>query len=31
VLEEASALKEANRCLNCCRLCYDKDTEKAAA
>lgn len=31
VLEEAAALKEANRCLNCCRLCYNKDTEKVAA
>jgi formate dehydrogenase (NADP+) beta subunit len=31
VLSEAAALQEADRCLNCCRLCYDKDTEKAAA
>ena len=31
VLSEAAALKEADRCLGCCRLCYDKDTEKAAA
>jgi len=29
VLSEASALGEANRCLSCCRLCYNKD--KAAA
>ncbi len=25
VISEADALKEANRCLNCCRLCYDPD------
>ena len=31
VLPEESALKEASRCLNCCRLCYNKDTEKKAA
>jgi len=29
VLSEESALGEANRCLSCCRLCYNKD--KAAA
>lgn len=26
VLNEPDALKEAERCLNCCRLCYFKDT-----
>jgi formate dehydrogenase beta subunit len=31
VLPEDSALKEASRCLNCCRLCYNKDTENKAA
>jgi len=25
VLSEEDALKEANRCLTCCRLCYNKD------
>jgi hypothetical protein len=25
VLSEDKALKEANRCLNCCRLCYNPD------
>ncbi|MCF8052802.1 MAG: FAD-dependent oxidoreductase [Desulfobacterales bacterium] len=29
VLPEEEALREANRCLNCCRLCYNPD-EKAA-
>jgi len=29
VLPEKEALREANRCLNCCRLCYNPD-EKAA-
>ena len=27
VLPEETALKEAGRCLNCCRICYDPDTE----
>ncbi len=27
VLPEEAALKEAGRCLNCCRICYDPDTE----
>ncbi len=25
VISEADAKKESSRCLNCCRLCYDKD------
>ena len=28
VISEPDALHEANRCLNCCRLCYDPDTIK---
>ncbi|MCG8532300.1 MAG: FAD-dependent oxidoreductase [Desulfovibrionales bacterium] len=27
VLSEEDAQKEANRCMNCCRLCYNPDTE----
>ena len=30
VLAEADALAEANRCLNCCRLCYNPDLLAAA-
>ena len=26
VLTEEEAMKEADRCLDCCRLCYNKDT-----
>ncbi|WP_320040418.1 FAD-dependent oxidoreductase [uncultured Desulfobacter sp.] len=26
VLDEEEALREANRCLNCCRICYNPDT-----
>ncbi|MFO7885167.1 MAG: FAD-dependent oxidoreductase [Desulfobacteraceae bacterium] len=29
VLSEKDALQEANRCLNCCRLCYNPDVETA--
>jgi len=29
VLEESDALAEANRCLGCCRICYNKDKEAA--
>jgi NADPH-dependent glutamate synthase beta subunit-like oxidoreductase len=25
VISEADAIREANRCLNCCRICYNKD------
>ena len=28
VLDEESALRESDRCLRCCRTCYDKDTER---
>jgi len=31
VLSEEAALKEADRCLNCCRLCYNPDINKTAA
>jgi NADPH-dependent glutamate synthase beta subunit-like oxidoreductase len=31
VLPEDQALKEASRCLNCCRVCYNPDVSKAAA
>lgn len=31
VLPEDEALRESERCLNCCRLCYNKDTEKGQA
>ncbi|GBC61946.1 electron transporter RnfB [Desulfonema ishimotonii] len=31
VLPEDVALKEASRCMNCCRLCYNPDTKKTAA
>jgi hypothetical protein len=27
VLPEANALQESNRCLSCCRLCYNMDTQ----
>ncbi|MEE4355523.1 MAG: FAD-dependent oxidoreductase [Desulfococcaceae bacterium] len=30
VLPEQEALREANRCMNCCRLCYNPDIQKAA-
>jgi NADPH-dependent glutamate synthase beta subunit-like oxidoreductase len=30
VLSETDAIYESERCLNCCRLCYDKDTKEAA-
>ncbi len=30
VISEETAIKEAGRCLNCCRLCYNPDVEKAA-
>lgn len=30
VISEKTALAESGRCLNCCRICYNKDTEKAA-
>jgi len=30
VLNETDAIYESERCLNCCRLCYDKDTKEAA-
>ncbi|MDX9786823.1 MAG: RnfABCDGE type electron transport complex subunit B [Desulfobacterales bacterium] len=29
VISEASAAYESNRCLNCCRICYNKDTQAA--
>ena len=29
VISEAEALAESNRCLYCCRLCYDKDKDAA--
>ena len=29
VLQEEDALRESQRCLNCCRLCYDKDKNAA--
>ncbi len=29
VLPEDKAIEEANRCLNCCRLCYDPDIKSA--
>ena len=29
-LPESEALGESERCLSCCRLCYNKDTEQAA-
>jgi NADPH-dependent glutamate synthase beta subunit-like oxidoreductase len=29
VLSEDKAIEEANRCLNCCRLCYDPDIKSA--
>jgi formate dehydrogenase (NADP+) beta subunit len=25
VISEEDAARESNRCLNCCRLCYDPD------
>jgi NADPH-dependent glutamate synthase beta subunit-like oxidoreductase len=27
VLDEEEAHREANRCLNCCRICYNPDTQ----
>jgi hypothetical protein len=30
-LPEDEALREANRCLSCCRLCYNPDLEKDVA
>jgi len=30
VISEEDAKYESNRCLNCCRICYDKDGERAA-
>ena len=30
VITEEDAKYEANRCLNCCRICYDKDSDRAA-
>ena len=30
VISEEDARYESNRCLSCCRICYDKDSEKAA-
>ncbi|GAI91131.1 unnamed protein product, partial [marine sediment metagenome] len=29
-ITEEEALKEANRCMNCCLTCYDKDIEEAS-
>ena len=26
VISEVDAQHESNRCLNCCRICYDKDS-----
>jgi hypothetical protein len=26
VISETDALRESSRCLNCCRICYDKDS-----
>ncbi|MFW6333672.1 MAG: FAD-dependent oxidoreductase, partial [Desulfosalsimonas sp.] len=31
VLPETEAISEAARCLNCCRLCYDPDSDQNAA
>jgi len=30
VISEEEAKYESNRCLNCCRICYDKDSDRAA-
>jgi hypothetical protein len=30
VITEADAKHESNRCLNCCRICYDPDRTTAA-
>jgi homotetrameric NADPH-dependent glutamate synthase len=30
-IQEADAKRESGRCLDCCRLCYNKDQEKPAA
>ncbi len=30
VITEEDAKYESNRCLNCCRICYDKDGDRAA-
>ena len=30
VLPEPEALREANRCLSCCRVCYNPDMKRAA-
>lgn len=30
VISEADAAYESGRCLNCCRICYDKDAREAA-
>jgi len=30
VISEKDAKYESNRCLNCCRICYDKDSNRAA-
>ncbi len=30
VISEEDAKYESNRCLNCCRICYDKDSKRAA-
>lgn len=31
VITEADAIRESHRCLNCCRLCYNKDRSDKAA